>query len=94
MLVVPKVGRLTFFRLLGAYAKGRYREHPEVLAHFHGQSFAFSSPQELTAVVDGEVIHAKDFHVSLSPKKVWFFYPAGLNYHATAITSGTQPVPL
>lgn len=94
MLVVPKVGRLTFFRLLGAYAKGRYREHPEVLAHFHGQSFAFSSPQELTAVVDGEVIHAKDFHVSLSPKKVWFFYPAGLNYHATEITSGTQPVPL
>ena len=94
MLVVPKVGRLTFFRLLGAYAKGRYREHSEVLAHFHGQSFAFSSPQELTAVVDGEVIHAKDFHVSLSPKKVWFFYPAGLNYHATAITSGTQPVPL
>lgn len=94
MLVVPKVGRLTFFRLLGAYAKGRYREHPEVLAHFHGQSFAFSSPQELTSVVDGEVIHAKDFHVSLSPKKVWFFYPAGLNYHATAITSGTQPVPL
>ena len=81
MLVVPKVSRFTFFRLLGAYSTGRYREHPEVLSHFHGTSFAFSSPQELTAVVDGEVMRSKEFTVSLSPKKVWFFYPAGLDYH-------------
>ena len=94
MLVVPKVGRLTFFRLLGAYAKGRYREHPEVLTHFHGQSFAFSSPRELTAVVDGEVMRAREFCVTLSPKKVWFFYPAGLDYRAAAVQFGTQPVPL
>ena len=45
-------------------------------------SFSFSSPQELTAVVDGEVLRARAFTVSLSPKKVWFFYPAGLDYHA------------
>ena len=57
------------------------REHPEVLSHFHGTSFSFSSPQELTAVVDGEVMRSKSFTVSLSPKKVWFFYPAGLDYH-------------
>ena len=82
LLVVPKVGRLTFFRLLGDYAHGRYREHPDVLAHFHGQSFSFSSPCALTAVVDGEVMRAKAFTVSLSPKKVWFFYPPGLDYHA------------
>ena len=81
MVVVPKVGRLTFFRLLGAYATGRYREHPEVISHFHGTAFSFSSPQELTAVVDGEVLRARAFTVSLSPKKVWFFYPAGLDYH-------------
>ena len=81
MVVVPRVGRLTFFRLLGAYATGRYREHPEVISHFHGTAFSFSSPQELTAVVDGEVLRSKAFTVSLSPKKVWFFYPAGLDYH-------------
>ena len=81
MLVVPKVSRFTFFRLLGAYSTGHYREHPEVLSHFHGTSFSFSSPQELTAVVDGEVMRSKSFTVSLSPKKVWFFYPAGLDYH-------------
>ena len=81
MLVVPKVSRFTFFRLLGAYSTGHYRKHPEVLSHFHGTSFSFSSPQELTAVVDGEVMRSKSFTVSLSPKKVWFFYPAGLDYH-------------
>ena len=80
MVVVPKVSRFTFFRLVGAYARGRYREHPEVLSHFHGTSFSFSSPEELTAVVDGEILRARDFTVSLSPKKVWFFCPAGLDY--------------
>ncbi len=80
MVVVPKVSRFTFFRLVGAYARGRYREHPEVLSHFHGTSFSFSSPEALTAVVDGEILRARDFTVSLSPKKVWFFYPAGLDY--------------
>ena len=94
MVVVPKVSRFTFFRLVGDYAKGRYRDHPEVISHFHGQSFSFSSPSELTAVVDGEVLRARAFTVSLSPRKVWFFYPPGLSYRGAPDNFGTRPVPL
>ena len=82
MVVVPRVGRLTFFRLLGEYAKGRYRRHPEVIKHFHGDAFSFTSPTELVAVVDGEVMRDTAFSVGLSDKKVPFFYPGDLSYRA------------
>jgi len=75
MVVVPRVSRFTFFRLVGAYAKGRYRSYPEVIRHFHGPAFSFSSPEELVAVIDGEVMRAKSFTVRISERKVAFFYP-------------------
>ena len=86
MLVVPRVSRLTFARLVGDYAKGRYRLHPEVITDYHGQSITFSSQRELVAVVDGEVMRARRFTVALSEKKVNFFYPAALDFHAKVST--------
>lgn len=80
MVVVPRVSRFTFFRLVGAYAKGRYRSYPEVIRHFHGPAFSFSSPEELVAVIDGEVMRAKSFTVRISERKVAFFYPGDLDY--------------
>lgn len=78
MLMVPEVNRRTFFRLVGKYAKGRYREFPQLIRDYHGGSVTFSSPQELVAVVDGEVLRSKQFTISLSKKKINFFYPYGL----------------
>lgn len=83
MLVVPKVSRLTFFRLVGVYAKGRYRELPGLIHHFHTQEIAYRSEQELVTVVDGEVMRDNSFRVRLSEKKVNFFYPAYLSYEST-----------
>ena len=80
MVVVPRVSRFTFFRLVGAYAKGRYRSYPEVIRHFHGPAFSFSSPEKLVAVIDGEVMRAKSFTVRISERKVAFFYPGDLDY--------------
>ena len=80
MLVVPKVSRFTFGRLVGAYASGRYREHPRYIRDWHGDRVDFSSPEELVAVVDGEVMRARSFTVRLSEKKVNFFYPAGASW--------------
>lgn len=85
MLVVPRVSRLTFFRLVGAYAKGRYRELPELIRHFHGREIAFSSDEEIVTVVDGEVMRDTAFRVCLSEKKVNFFYPAYVDYSAPKI---------
>ena len=80
MLVVPKVSRLTFFRLVGKYAKGEYRRYPQLIRHFHGREISFTSSQEIVTVVDGEVMRGSRFTVRLSDQKVNFFYPACVNY--------------
>ena len=78
MLLVPKVSRRTFFRLVGAYAQGRYRDYPQLIQAYHGRRVTFSSPQELVAVVDGEVLRSRQFTIALSEKKINFFYPEGI----------------
>ena len=80
MLLVRKVGLATFLRLVGQYAKGRYRRYPELIAEHHGTKVTFSAPEPITVVVDGEVMLDTNFTVCLSEKKVNFFYPAGASY--------------
>ena len=80
-LYIPKVSRLTFARWVGLYAKGRYREIPPgVVRDFRCTRVHMTAPEPITAVVDGEAVHAKELTVALSDKKVNFFYPAGLQY--------------
>lgn len=86
MLLVPKVDRFNFLRLVGAYGKGPYRRYPQYIQDYHGQSVTFSSSQDIVVVVDGEVLRAPSFTVSLSSKKLRFFFPEDLSY---APNSGT-----
>ena len=78
MLLVGDLGLLKFARYVGKYASGRYRECLEVVRDYHGQEARFSSEEELTVVVDGEVMRGRDFTLRLARQKVNFFYPAGL----------------
>ena len=80
MLHVNKVSLYQLPALLGKYAKGRYKELPKFVTDYHGQSISFSSDEEITAVVDGEIIRGKAFTVRLSERKVNFFYPAYASY--------------
>ncbi len=80
VLLIPKVGLLTLARLVGAYARGRYRDYPELIRAFHGTEISWSSSREGVAVVDGEVLRDAAFTVRLSEKKLNFFYPAGASY--------------
>ncbi|MGN0985305.1 MAG: diacylglycerol/lipid kinase family protein [Candidatus Enterenecus sp.] len=81
-LVVPKVSRLTFFRLVGQYAKGKYRDYPDLIRYYQGGGITFRSgdERELVAVVDGEVMLDREFTIRLSEKKLNFFYPEGTSY--------------
>ena len=79
-LLVREVGLVTFLRLVGKYAKGLYRQYPELILDYHGQSVTFSAGEPITVVVDGEVFRDTSFTVRLSEKKVNFFYPAGASY--------------
>lgn len=80
VLIVPKVSRFTFFRLVKHYASGRYADYPELVRFHQTQSLDFSSRSPLTVVVDGEVLTGHDFTLRLSEKKVSFFYPEGASY--------------
>lgn len=82
MLVVPKVSRLTFFRLVKQYATGHYREYPELIWAHHGQEITYASldGSDVVTVVDGETMRAPKFTVTLSGKRVNFFYPEGASY--------------
>lgn len=79
-LVVPKVSRRTFFRLVGKYAKGKYRDYPELIYHRRGDGVTVRGERELVAVVDGEPVRARELSIRLSDRKVNFFYPAGMSY--------------
>ena len=80
MLLVPKIGLLTFAKVVGKYAKGQHKQLSRYIKEHHGQSIVFTSPQEMVTVVDGEVMRGKEFTVKLSEKKVKFFYPASVHY--------------
>ena len=80
MLLIRKIDLLTLARVIGKYAKGRYKELPHLVTDYHGREVTYSSTEELTTVVDGEVMRGKEFTVRLSEYKVNFFYPAGASY--------------
>lgn len=79
-LVVRKVSRMTFFRLVGKYGSGKYRDYPDLIWYRQGDGVTVRGEQELVAVVDGEPVWGKELAIRLSDKKVNFFYPADLGY--------------
>jgi len=80
MLLVGDVSLWKFARCVGRYAKGRYQECGNLARDFHGRSVTVTSPEELVAVVDGEVLRDTRFTIRLSERKVNFFRPAGVEY--------------
>lgn len=90
MLVVKQVSLLTFARLVGKYAKGLYKNYPDLILEHHGQTISYSSPQEITTVVDGEVMRDFAFTVRLSEKKVNFFYPAKASFMPCAAVANRK----
>lgn len=80
VLLVPKVGLPTLARLIGKYAKGKYRDYPDLIQYRQENRAVVRSDREMVAVVDGEVMRGKEFVFRLSEKKVNFFYPADVDY--------------
>ncbi len=81
VLLVPKVGRVTFARLVGDYAKGDYRKHPELIHEYHGPGpVVLRARTPITAVADGEVLEDRSLTIRLADQKLNFFYPADLTW--------------
>ena len=85
-LLVRKVSRVTFLRLVGAYAKGEYRRFPYAARCCPGREVRIraAAGEEIVACLDGEAIHEPEITVRLSGSRVPFFFPRGCDPNATA----------
>lgn len=92
MLLVGDVSLFRFAQCVGKYAAGRYRECPELVRDWHGDRVTISSPVEVTAVVDGEVLRSREFIIQLSQRKLNFFRPSGVEIQAQAIPAVGAPL--
>ena len=80
MLLIPRISLFTFVRLVGKYAKGKYRDYPDLIWARHGDGVTFTTAEENITVVDGEAVPGRTFTVRIAEKKIKFFYPARANY--------------
>lgn len=78
MLLIGNITLFQFARCVLKYAKGRYKECPELVRDWHGGAVRIASREEAVAVVDGEVLRAREITIRLSERRVNFFRPAGV----------------
>ena len=80
MLLIPGISLLTFAKVVGKYAKGLYKNYPDLIWTRRGQRVTFTAEEDNVTLIDGEVVPGREFTVRLSEKKVNFFYPARADY--------------
>ena len=89
-LVVRDVSRLTFIRLVGKYAKGRYRELANLITHLEGDHLEIDSEQELVVNVDGEALWSKHVNFDLIPGGGNFLVPANMAFFHPETAGGHE----
>ena len=90
MLLVGDVSLPEFAGCVGKYAKGRYKECPHLVRDWHGDRVRVSAGEELSAVVDGEVLRDTSFTIRLSEYKVNFFRPVGVEIRSERAAAGAS----
>ena len=84
-VLVKNISRLKFARLFGPYSNGRYRAlPPELIRVVTARNVRIQSETDIATCLDGESIHSRDVHLTLSDRKLNFFGPQGCdpNYGA------------
>ena len=84
-VLVKNISRLKFARLFGPYSNGRYRAlPPELIRVVTARNVRIQSETDIVTCLDGESIHSRDVHRTLSDRKLNFFGPQGCdpNYGA------------
>lgn len=84
ILLVNKVSRLTVAKIIGRFAKGRYKEFPKIMNLYRYDSCTVYVDRHTGINVDGELLACDDKAVfKISDKKINIFYPRGLTYKKT-----------
>ena len=80
VLLVKKVSRLQVPGVVGKYKNGQYATLPHLVRHFRTNAVTILCDKPTAINLDGELRTATEIHMTISDKKLRFFYPKGLNW--------------
>lgn len=83
-LIVKAVSRMKFIALVGKYAKGRYKEIDDIIAHIRGNTMQIDSENTLLVNIDGEVLSADHIIFKTVPGGVSFIFPPDTRFFDSA----------
>lgn len=87
VLVVEKLSRLGVLKFIGKYKAGRYAELPNLVRHIQTDRLRITCDKPTNLNLDGEQRMEQVIDISVSPKKIRFFYPKELSWRTA------NPVP-
>ena len=80
VLVVKKVTRLQVPGVVGKYKNGQYKQLPHLVRHWKTKAVKITCDKPTSINLDGELRTATEVNMTLSDKKLRFFYPKGLSF--------------
>jgi len=75
-LTITAVSRLKVAQIVGKYAKGQFREYPDLITYTRGDYMEFESDKEFVVNIDGETIQTSHIYFKLVPKGINFIFPS------------------
>ena len=79
-LIISGVSRLMVARIVGKYAKGRFRELEDAVTYIRGGFLRIEALREFVVNIDGEIVTAKEISFNIVPKGVNFIFPSGMQF--------------
>jgi len=84
-VVVRKVTRGEFVRLIGPYSKGKHHDLPSRLIQVRPvEEIRIRAEEDIVYCLDGECLHSREIVMRRSDKRLNFFGPTGCSPNATA----------
>lgn len=84
-IIIPKLNILTVAKLIGHYAAGRMADYRKYVRLYDGAALRIDTPKPDRMQLDGEELVSDSFSISLSAKKLRFFFPCGASYLPTGV---------
>ena len=79
-LIIKAVSRLKVAQIVGKYAKGHYREYPELITYMRGGYMEIEGDREFVVNIDGETIYAEKITFNIVPKGINFIFPPEIGF--------------
>lgn len=85
-VVIRKVTRAEFLRLIGPYSKGKHMQlPPRLIRVMPAKEIRITAEEDIVTCLDGECSRSREVVMRMADKRVNFFVPKGASPNATAI---------